>query len=162
MNIEDKLTMLKQKVLQAFANVPYPKGILAPHECEECLELRETFKDQNWKTIDQKIIEKNYGQLPLFSSEAFHCFLPAYLIYSLENFNDNLICEFTIYALSPSKKDLKESFDYWKERFQYFTDEQMEMIYQFLDLVNENKDSYFISFENISAERLKSVRDQQN
>lgn len=158
MNLDKELTLLKGKVVEAFNDVPYPKGVLTPHECVECQDLRKTFENEDWKTIDKQIIEKNYGQMPLFSAEAFHYFFPSYLIYSLENFNDNFVLEFTIYALIPSKKDLKERFDYWKERFQYFSNEQMETIYQFLAIFNENKD-YLNFYEDINVERLKSVRE---
>lgn len=161
MNLKDKLNLLRRSITEAFMDVQHPKGNLAPHDCAECQDLRKTFANKNWKNIDRKIIEKNYDQLPLFSAEAFHYFLPSYLIYSLENFNNNFVLEFTIYALNPSKKDLKGSFEYWKERFQYFSIEQMETIYQFLAIIDENQD-YLNRYERISIDRLKSVRDQPN
>lgn len=145
-----QLENLKRKIIEAFTDVSYPNGVIAPHECDKCRKLRKTFYRKNWKTIDSKILEENYSKLPLFSSEAFQYFLPAYLIYSLENFNDNDVCEFTIYNLSESEKELKENLDfyrkYFQERFGNFTMEQVNSIYEFLSLVEseENEDFEFL------------------
>lgn len=139
---EENNDVFIQKVLSAFDGVPYPKGVIAPHECEECWELENTFENKNWKTIDDKIVEENFSNLSLFSSEAFNYFLPAYLTYSLKNFNDNFVCEFTIYALTPNNNGL----DYWNYRFEKFTDEQMNVIYDFLSLVLEKSDDNFDFF----------------
>lgn len=161
MNLEKKLESLKNRVLKSFADVQYPKGIIAPHECDECFDLRKTFKNQNWKTIDTKIIEENYSQLPLFSDEAFHYFLPAYLIYSLENFNDaddNMVCEFTIYGVSPSKTGIREDLDYWKYKFSNFTIEQINLIYDFLDLVKANESESFRFFDKIVDDGKVSLK----
>jgi hypothetical protein len=138
---EEQLEILKQKVKIVFADVPYPKGIIAPHECDECQEVRRTFKNKNWKTIEPEILEENFGIIPLFSSEAFHFFLPAYLIYSLEHFSEkyDTVCEYTIYAVTPDKKSIKNTSNYWQEKFKEFTLEQMNCIYEFLDLVREDE-----------------------
>ena len=77
---ETQLKALKQKIVSAFENVLYPKGDIISHECDECREVRKTFANLAWKTIEPQILENNYDKLPLFSPEAFHFFLPAYLI----------------------------------------------------------------------------------
>jgi len=140
---ESELEILKQKIALAFTNVSYPKAEIAPHDCDECREVSRTFANQDWKTISSKILEENYGNISLLSSEAFHYFLPAFLIYSLNNFNDNFVCEFTIYSVSPSKKDIKERLDFWQYKFEHFSLEQINVVYEFLDLVEMKKDDYF-------------------
>lgn len=159
MKLEGKLNELKHQIIEAFENVPYPKSGIALHECDECRELRESFTGQNWRTISSKIVEKHYGQIPLFSDEAFPYFLPAYLIYSLENFNDNLVCEFTIYALTPTKKQIRENFDYWKEKFQKFDNKQMDTIYEFLYLIKENEENIFGYNFGINVKRLENFKE---
>jgi len=153
-----QLETLKQKVISAFADVPYPKGKIAPHECEECCDVSKTFANKNWKTIKPTILEENPCVMPLFSSEAFHFFLPAYLVYSLEHFSEkyDTVCEFTIYAVTPDKKSIKNNSDYWREKFKDFTLEQMDCIYEFLDFVreDENFDRFFKEIE-IGKENLK-------
>jgi hypothetical protein len=138
------LEELKKKINAAFGNVPYPKESIAPHECDECREVRRIFAGKNWKTIEPEILEENHGKLPLFSPAAFNFFLPAYLIYSLDYFEEyDTVCEFTIYAVTPDNKAVRERLEYWQERFEHFTFEQMNCIYEFLDLVriDENFES---------------------
>jgi len=154
---KEQLETLKLKIIEAFADVPYPKGVIAPHECDECQDVRKTFAELDWKTIDQQILENNYDKLPLFSPEAFHFFLPAYLIYSLKHFEDkyNEVPEFTIYTLTPDKS-LKENPTCWQEKFENFTLEQFNLIYDFLDLAKENKEfESFITNIKRGKERLK-------
>ena len=143
---KNQLEALKQKIFKSFETVPYPKGTIAPHECDECREVRKTFINQNWKTISPEVLEENHGKLPLFSAEAFRYFLPAYLIHSLDNFGENCdtTCEFTIYALTPSNKSIKTELDYWQNKFSEFNLEQMSCIYEFLDFVriDENFENF--------------------
>jgi hypothetical protein len=149
---KENLDILKQNIIEAFYDVPYPKSSIAPHECEECREIRETFAGKNWKNIESKILEENYGIIPLFSPEAFHYFLPAYMVYSLENTRENYlneVFEFTVYTLVPSK-DIKENPSYWIERFRSFTPDQWNLIFEFLDAAEETKE-----FEHINIERGK-------
>lgn len=135
------LEKLQQEILSAFDSVPYPHNSIAPHECEECREVRKTFSKRDWKTIETQFIEDNFGVIPLFSPEAFHYFLPAYLIRSLENFSEkyDTVCEFTIYAVTPQNKDVENHFDYWQERFKSFTSKQISCVYDFLDLIGQDE-----------------------
>lgn len=148
------LETLKQKIFASFENVPYPKGRIAPHECDECNDVCKTFKNKDWKTISPEILEENYGIIPLFSPEAFQYFLPAYLSYSLESFYEesDTVCEFTIYAIAPTNNDVKERMEYWRDKFANFTSEQMNCIYDFLDIarIDEN---FKVSTKEISVGR---------
>ncbi len=157
---KEQTETLKRKIIDVFADVPYPKGVIAPHHCDKCRELRKTFAHKNWKTIDSKILEENYSKMPLFSPEAFQYFLPAFLIYSLDNFNDNDVCEFTIYTLSESEKEIKENPDYWRKyfqnRFESFTLKQINLIHEFLSLVESKEDDNFYLYRE-SAETGKKI-----
>lgn len=153
---EERLENLKQKIVKSFADVPYPKGSIAPHKCEECREVRKTFAGKNWKSIEPEILEENYGIIPLFSPEAFHFFLPAYMVYSLGKIRENFlneVFEFTVYTLVPDKK-IKANPSYWIERFSRFTLEQLNVIYEFLDVAEETKEFDHIKIER-GKERLK-------
>ena len=129
----EKFEELQQKILRAFANVPYPEGKVAPHECDECHEVIELFADLDWKPINPEIIEEHHGSMSLFSPEAFNYFLPAYLIYSLKHFSeDDTVCEFTIYALTPNIEMIEEKeekqIEFLRNKFQNFTREQINCI----------------------------------
>jgi hypothetical protein len=150
-----QLETLKHKIIDDFADVPYPKGVIAPHNCEECREVTTVFANKNWKTIEPEILEDNFGVIPLFSPEAFHFFLPAFLIYSLEHFLEkyNTVCEFTIYAVSPNKETIERS-NYWQQKYRHFNLEQMNSIYEFLVCIRKHENFESFSEEAKEAEEL--------
>lgn len=138
-----QLEDLKRKIIDAFANVSYRKEIFgALYEYDERRGVREAFANKDWRTIEPEILEKFYDLIPLFSPEGYHYFLPAYLINSLNTFSrkDKTTIEFTIYAVAPSKKDMRETLsEYWKSKFENFSFEQLNCIYDFLDLVGDDE-----------------------
>jgi hypothetical protein len=153
---EDKLKTLKQKVIQAFADVPSPKGDITLCKWDECRDINKDFTGKDWKTIESEIIRKNHNKLSFFLPQAFHYFFPAYLIYSLENFHYEYFrhpyddtCEYTIYQVAPTQKSIENNFGWWQERFGDFTLEQINCAYEFLDLVSEDKnfDTFFEDVE---------------
>lgn len=120
---------------------------------EDCLQIWETFSGKEWRTITPEILEENYDKLPFFSPEAYHCFLPAYLIYSLDNFRDNanldrsLVWEFRGYNFIHNGKT--ESHIKWLiNGYQNFSKEQLYIIYEFIDLIiqKEKFDDFSIEF----------------
>lgn len=137
---EEKLELLKSKVIKAFDNISKPKDVIAEHECEDCFEVRKAFSGKSWKQITPEILEENYDKIPLFSSESLHCFLPAYLIYSLEHFAEDEVCSFTAYSFMVKPDDVGKTIDWWKYRFQFFTKEQLHLVYEFMDLVVQDEE----------------------
>lgn len=143
---QEKLKSLKTKIVEAFDNVTNPKSFIVEHECEECFEVRKTFLNKDWKQITEKILQENYDKLPLFSPEAFHCFLPAYLIYSLEHFKEDEVCDFVVYGLMAKQNQIKAKPEYWKNRFQYFSKAQADLVSEFMDLaIQSGEYDIFIS-----------------
>lgn len=142
MLFEKKASALRIKILDSFSDFPVPeKNQVAPHDCCECNELRETFAGLDWKRIDKQIIEENFSQIPLFSPEAYHYFLPAFLLYVLDNFApSSLVLEFTLYALCPSTDERMKK--YWQERGRTFTKEQINILYEFLELIRAQPETH--------------------
>lgn len=144
-----KLEDLKQKIKTAFADVLYPKEKISGYDNEEGREIEAAFSNNEWKTIKPQILNEYYDIIPLLSPEAFHFFLPAYLLYSLDHFSGfETTTEFTIYAVTPTKSDVKDSLEYWKQKFEKFNSEQMMCIYEFLDLVKEDE-NFELFFEEV-------------
>ena len=131
------IEQLKNEIIKVFAEVEQPaKDNIALHECKECRGVREDFTDVKWQEADDELLETNFGSIPFFSLLAFNYFLPAYLLYTLNNFDKKYseVCEFTIYALTPDKNWKVKNGNiasYWKEKFSLFTSAQMNVIYRF-------------------------------
>ena len=100
----DEIDQLKNDIKEAFKDLDPPESTnIALHECEECAGVRQAFANLRWQELDEDFLKENFGVIPLFSPEAFRYYLPAYLLYTLENFDDKYseICEFTLYAITP-------------------------------------------------------------
>lgn len=156
---QTKLETLKAKVIEEFNNLTYPKGFITEHECEECFGVRKTFLNKDWKQITPRALQENYDKLPLFSPEAFHCFLPAYLIYSLENFTADEVCDFVVYGLMVRSDKNQDSTEYQKRRFECFTKKQISIVSEFVDLAIQS-DEYDIFIQEL--ERGKKLLEHIN
>ncbi|MBK9163301.1 MAG: hypothetical protein IPM21_05210 [Acidobacteria bacterium] len=122
-----------------------PRVPLINHKCEDCLELQNAFSCKSWKEISTELLRAHFANLPLFSPEAFHAFIPAYLVHSIENLDgDDCVSEFTAYAFLPDKVvDEDEGHrNWWVLKLSFFSDEQFNSILGYLDLV-EATDEYF-------------------
>jgi hypothetical protein len=142
--MQDKETViiLRKKIQRCFAGVSLPdKNKIAECQDWEAEHLNKTFDKLDWKKLDRSVVESNLV-LPLFSPQAFHYFLPAYLLHSLDDSFDNLtVREHTIITLSPGKEDAA-SMSFYLERFRLFTEPQMNTVIEFLDWVRNHPQGY--------------------
>ena len=138
---QTRIDNLRARIIAAFSSVPRPsKENIARHQCEKCEELRNVFGRLRWEAIEPEILEKYYSKLSLFTPQAFRYFLPAYLLQSLEGFNDeNIVCQFTIYSLAPIGEEDDAARKWWLERIEEFTQEQKDVIAAFLRLAVINR-----------------------
>lgn len=141
---KERIEHLKSEIIKAFNEAEQPaKDNIALHECEECRGVRRDFANVKWQQATAQLLESNYDKIPLFSPDAFKYFLPAYLLYTLNNFDNEFseVCEFTLYAITPGKewKDKHGNISsYWINRLSSFNFAQMNSIYQFLTLAKQN------------------------
>lgn len=136
------LEEVKKNIEFAFANVQFPGDeYLLDSTCQDESEI-EDFKGRNWQRwqdIPPEIIDYNYSSLPFLTPIALLFFLPAYMIYGLENFDSNVL-EFTVYKLIPpvnvngQELKLKELFLSWVIQL---TSDQQRAITLFLEYVKE-------------------------
>jgi hypothetical protein len=75
-------------------------------------------------------VDHFYEALPLLSPQGLHHYLPAWLLRALES-PGGRVMEFTIYHLSPSRKNIAASESYFAERFAVFDAGQRKAIADF-------------------------------
>ena len=150
--MNEKIEALKIKIDEQFHNTRQPsKSEITVCDCWECLALRDTFFGIDWKTLVPETMEQNH-HLSLFSAEAFHYFLPAYLLHSLSCFSvGSDFLSTTVYSLTPGKEEPGQA-EYWQDKFRLFTDKQLEIVFEFLDLVRGEPEMYF---HHVSIDRGK-------
>jgi hypothetical protein len=90
MSLQTEARRLIAEITEAFAEVPHPgpKNITNEGCCEECDEIAAWY---GWHTAEELLreleIHENESPSMLLKPSAFHYFLPAYLIHSLEPFD---------------------------------------------------------------------------
>jgi hypothetical protein len=77
---------LKQTIEEAFADVEYPGDqniTRCPYNCAECRRVAEFFKGRTWTGQNDEELRPQHVALTLFTPEAFHYFLPAFMLVSI-------------------------------------------------------------------------------
>jgi hypothetical protein len=80
---------LKQTIEKAFRDVPYPGDdniTRCPYNCAECRRVATFFKGKEWTGHDAVELRAYHVALSLFTPEAFHYFLPAFMLVSLDHY----------------------------------------------------------------------------
>jgi hypothetical protein len=80
---------LKEMIQEAFAGVAYPGDeniTRCPYNCAECRRIADYFKGKEWAGQDVEEMRKHHVALSLFTPEAFHYFLPAFMLASIDSY----------------------------------------------------------------------------
>ena len=138
-SLANKISALLERIDRVF---PKSEAIesesITKHPCDECIAIRNDFAGVAWWSADPELIDAYFTSLSLFTPKAFHYYLPAYLVYSLNHFEPfEGAVEFSIYALSLELDDPRRN-KWLTERKNLFTEEQRQVIVKFLELVRDH------------------------
>jgi hypothetical protein len=91
---------LRDQIREAFPAAPF-YGPITPCDCEECLDIREGLRHKQWDQVSAAFLDFTCSPT-LLTPEAFHAFLPAYLLRALDDLSGRtVVLEFTVYSLCP-------------------------------------------------------------
>lgn len=137
--IESEVIKLRVSILSRFPLEPLPaRDELVDHQCDECWQLRDDFIGWRWLDVPRTKIDSHFNDLPLFTAVAHRYYLPAYMLRALDPTGDNwnTALDFVIYAFCPGLEE------WWTERFEIFSDEQLRVAASWLKLVLEHQDLF--------------------
>ncbi len=143
---------LKKLITDSFSDVPLPGPGGIGHKlcCRECSDLVSAFAELSWQLVPASLIDANYDKLPLFCPGAYHHFLPAYLLRSLDAI-ESLTREFTFYSIT-TRED-----NWFAERTRLFSAAQIDCIISYLEFeqtqFEENQD--WLATDKVMSKRLK-------
>ncbi len=156
---------LKLMIKNAFAPVPSPglADVADSHHCDECRGVVAAFQHTTWQTISPALIDANYDKLPLLFPNAYHHFLPAFLLRSLDAPGE-LTWEYTFYTLTPKnvsanpKEVMQQRWD--DERTKLFNSAQLNCIIAYLEFQSTEFDrlEIWLATEKVMARKLKYWR----
>lgn len=94
---------------------------------------------QNWKWIHDTTLERFKSTFCFTDLLGYRFYLPAYMRWTIKNHgkSDNIISDFTIYAIDPRNPQFKET-----QFIDWFTRSQLEVILAFLDFCADDADSF--------------------
>lgn len=143
----EKLRKLKNQITMAFQDVPYPgDDNLVDRDPGgynyEQNDLEDTFRGKHWQGLTLAVLHNSASSF--FTPEAFHFFLPAYLIVSIDSFYDADVIPINIvYDLDPifnAECGCTEKFENILDRFTLAQRSAIRSFLQFLD--DEHGDEY--------------------
>ena len=122
---------LQKMIEEAFADVRYPgHDDITKCRCPECKEIAEYFRGTTWKGHTVKLLRYHESALSLFTSSAFHYWVPAFMLAVIEDpeeadvIADNLkyrLSRMEVHArdghslLSPEQQSVANAFLVWME-----------------------------------------------
>jgi len=134
---------VRDAILRAFGSLEQPRGAeLAPHQCDECDELRNNLSSHRFDQVPDEVLDGEYSSLPLLGPLGLQYYLPAYMLRALKQpawFGvENLL-----YHLNA---DTSRKPEYWAPRLAVFTSQQRAAVLAFLAwLESISSDATYIS-----------------
>jgi hypothetical protein len=126
---------LKQTIETAFANVPYPGDdniTRCSYHCAECRRIAEFFKSKTWSDLTLEDLRAHHVALSLFTPEAFHYFLPAFMLASMVSYEKGDVIPDAIRFHFEYSAEMQGHF---AVRMSQFSMEQRYAIIDYLDLM---------------------------
>jgi hypothetical protein len=142
-SLPDSIEFAKKQISEAFLNSQYPgdNNLVYDNNCmhDECLTIKKIFTGKKWEKITLRDLQQLYFSFFTFCSiQAYHYYLPAFMVISLENYSefDSKVMDMVLLdGLIPPSKDCKP-----RKKWQYdivdgFTERQKKAITTFLECI---------------------------
>jgi len=128
----------RESIESVFADVPYPGDgniTRCTHDdCLECDEIAAYFRGTTWRDHTLEQLWEHHSAITMFTPEALHYFLPAFMLQSLGRWEDaDMIPHFIAGQFLPAKPDADAGMQqYCTARWSIFSQQQREAIAAFL------------------------------
>jgi hypothetical protein len=134
--------LLRQEILDVFPkNDPPDSTNITVDDLGDSPQIRDSFNGIAWWLASNDILDRNADSMPLLTPEAFHHYLPAFLLRSLEGFersNETLL--YTVFSLSPTKTSRNDP--RFRARLNLFSPQQVSVVRKFLQLILADETMY--------------------
>ncbi len=151
---------LKEQIRAAFAHMEYPGDwcLRGSNEGDEPFLVERDFKGKrDWHALDPQFLEQSPEALCFFSDEAFHFYLPAYLIADIEGALDEADPVFHLThgltdasrheRINPRRYGERTFFDAARYKFAMFTQEESAAIVAYLRFRAESEGFHLAGIE---------------
>ena len=134
--------MIIQEIKTAFGDMPYPGTEYITNDLEgndlERKQIREGFsRYENWLDVPSELLVQERDALPLFEPQGFRFYLPAYMLFALEDYEGaDMIPESIVHSLTLPDAGT-ELYEFVRERLVLFSEEQRKAVLHFLEYLED-------------------------
>lgn len=136
---------LREKVISTFADVHYPGDdcLGAPDGRDDGENVTEFFRGKNWRWLKSNELACGPHALHFMTLEAFHYYLPAYLLASLEEDSGEVI-DSVLSIITPPHPNIvfpqlnNAAVDEFQVRYEYFSSAQKRAVKDFVAFTLED------------------------
>jgi len=151
MQPEARRAEVHDAILRAFSSLAQPRGAeLAPHQCDECDELRASLSSHPFDRVPDEMLDSQYSSLPLLGPLGLQYYLPAYMLRALKE-PDWFGVENLLHHLNA---DISRKREYWAARLAVFTPQQRAAVLAFLAWLESNSSEPTYVSEAIGAREI--------
>jgi hypothetical protein len=142
--IDEMTARVAQKTQAAFATNEYPgdENLVEDSSYWEAINLSEQFKGKDWKEIPLEVLKRNRFSLSLFTQEAFHYYLPTFILASVLHADDvDTLPDNVFSSLTPPEEEGSDMDEFLKKT-ESFNALQKEAIREYIKLYLTIETSY--------------------
>lgn len=135
--------MIIQEIKTAFGDMPYPGTERIVNDLQgydlERKQIKEEFsRYENWQDVPRELLLQERDALPLFEPQGFRFYLPAYMLFSVEDYEGaDTIPESIVHSLTLPDAGT-ELYEFVRERLVLFGEEQRMAILLFLEYLEHS------------------------
>ncbi len=128
---------IAQLIRDAFSITPYPgDNQISGDDPFDGLSVQEAFRGKHWRDVSLELLLNHHDKLPFMSDEAYRFYLPAYLLGILFHFEELDGYSFP-HQLFRTLAPPGIGTDAFLRKVNIFAPQEMEAIYQFLNIYTE-------------------------
>lgn len=130
--------MIIQELKTAFGDMPYPGAECIVNDWGvndlERKRIREEFSGyENWLDVPRELLLQERDALPLFEPQGFRFYLPAYMLFTIEDYDGaDMIPESIVHSLTLPDAGT-ELYEFVRERLVLFSEKQRKAVLHFLE-----------------------------
>ena len=149
---DDKSELVKQ-IRDAFADVPYPGDNHLSYNPEDlgANQIADAFRGKHWTEVPFETLLYHNDALHFFTDEAFHFYLPAYLLAVLERYDDaDILPEMLVGVLTAPDPEAPD-YSFFQQKFKSFTSAQEAAVKAFLEYLMKTYPDHYRHNEPLAA-----------
>lgn len=130
--------MIIREIKTAFGDMPYPGAECIVNDWGgndlERKRIREEFSGyENWLDVPRELLLQERDALPLFEPQGFRFYLPAYMLFTIEDYDRaDMIPESIVHSLTLPDAGT-ELYEFVRERLVLFSEKQRKAVLHFLE-----------------------------